>query len=42
MQKLWDILGKIMGYNGKNYGIYYGIFCQKLCDLFDENEGHNG
>ena len=23
-----------MGYTGKNYGIYYGIYLSKLCDIY--------
>ena len=28
-QKVRDVLGKIMGYTGKNYGIYYKIYLSK-------------
>ena len=47
LKKLWDVLGKIMGDNGKNYGIYYGIylskamcfFCQKMRGILGKTMG---
>ena len=47
-QKLRDMLGKIIGYIGKNYGIYYGIYLSrakgyiwhKLRGILDKTMGY--
>ena len=38
-QKLWDKFGNIMGYFGKNYWIYYGIYWLTIIGYICHNYG---